>query len=117
MSPFASSDADQLSSQLVGAGEAIGDVDAVDALAAQAIVDAASPITPRATGALAAATRAIGNEVVNARSYAAPVHWGWSRGSTTVAARPWLVQAAQVAEPQIEDLYETHIDEGLRTIK
>lgn len=113
MTGFASADVAQLSTELGDAARAIADTEAVDDQALQLIVDAASPFTPRRTGALAAGSRVVAGTIVNAASYAAPVHWGWERGGTVVAAQPFLVRGTEAAQAKVEAAFEDHITTSL----
>lgn len=98
----------QLAAQLVAIGDKVLDLDATHADAAAILASGSRP--PRRSGRLAAAIRAdvgpngwvIGYPI----RYATYVHWG--APARHVRAQPWLLQDAQAAAADLEQLYTEH---------
>lgn len=102
---------------LTTAANTLGDLEDTDKAAAGLVVEAGRPRTPRRTGRLASATQVSSSGIIsNPTSYAAPVHWGWARGSARVAGRPWLLEAVDRNVDQLEDLYAKHTATALERI-
>lgn len=95
---------------------------AVNRRAAETVVRAALPATPRRSGALAQSVRAGATQRAGivragrkAMPYAGPIHWGWpARG---IEPQPWLQNAAQATEPVWFQQYENEIKNLLRSVK
>ena len=82
----------------------------VNRSAAQVVVTAASPATPRKSGKLAGSLRVGATNragIVRAGKssvpYAGPIHWGWP--ARHIKARPWLADKAKATESQWTDVY------------
>lgn len=109
--------ADQLARTLHQAAQDLGDLTALHDQLGDILVAAASPLTPRRTGALVAATTAIAapaeTALVNTAGHAIPVHWG-NRGRP---ARPFLRDAALRTHREQLAAAETHVQKILDNVK
>lgn len=97
--------------------DAAGELEALDPVAedvAEAIKAKSSP--PVDTGALAASVHVSAGVIGSELEYAAPVHWGWTRGAAEVSARPWLIEAGDASVDAAGDLLEQHVIKSLGRI-
>ena len=103
--------ADTLARTLAEAADQLGDLGQLHRDLGAIVVTAAGPLTPRDTGALAAATTAVATTtattITNPLRYAAPVH----------ALHPWLTQAATGTQPAQLAAAEKRIQTILDTVK
>lgn len=111
---FETVDIDRLPAQLRDASSGLAELDGLEDDAAQLIARTASP--PRDTGALASSVTVRAGEISSSLVYASPVHWGWTRDSAVVAARPWVVDAANAHRDDVAELGEKHIIDSLERI-
>lgn len=107
-------------STLRRAGVDLGQLRAAHLGAAQVVTAAASP--PRRSGRLAATVRAAGTTtaaIVRAGfasvPYAGPIHWGWP--SRSIAAQPFLSEAAQSTEAVWAAVYTTEVQKIIDKVK
>lgn len=104
--------ADTLARTLRQAADQLGDLTGMHSTIGALVVRAAGPLTPRDTGALAAATTAIAaadtTTLTNPLRYAAPVHARY---------HPWLAQAAQATAAKQLAAADAHVQAILNQVK
>lgn len=107
-------DIDKLPGQLRQAADGLAQLDPVTQDAAQVV--AAAGQVPIDTGDLSRSLNVIDGRITYTAVYASPVHWGWTRDTATVAARPWLLAAADAERETVAEIGERHIIESLGRI-
>lgn len=112
----------QIRSQLKAAGEDLSDLKDAHLSAAELVVRAAEPKTPRKTGRLAATGRAAGTATQaimrwggGAVKQAGPVHFGWAERN--IKPQPWATDTAQETEPQWTEIYFAKVQRVLAKIR
>lgn len=97
------------------AGAAAADTAQADADAAAAVGPRARSTSPRATGRTAASlswgATGDGFTVDVGVDWSVPLHWGAPANGQR--PRPWVAEAFRAAEPDILDVYETHLDRAV----
>lgn len=107
-------DIDRLPGQLRDAATGVAQLDDVTQQSAEVVAAAGDP--PVDTGQLANSLTVRDGTIAYPVVHASPVHWGWRRDTAVVAARPWLLAAADQARSDVADLGERHIIESLERI-
>lgn len=107
-------DIDRLPSQLRQASDDLAQLDPVTQDAAQVV--AAAGDVPIDTGELAHSLVVTDGQITYTAIHASPVHWGWTRDTATVAARPWLLAAADAERETVAEIAEKHIIDSLGRI-
>jgi hypothetical protein len=104
-------DLDQVVRGLDNVGEALRHLDDLDDAAADVVVRAAGPRTPRRTGRLESRTRAQDGAVVNDLIYAGVIHNGWA--ARHIKAQPWIVEAGESSTDEWTAVYVDGVNELL----
>jgi hypothetical protein len=114
--------AKQLRKTLKAAGDDLGDLKDVNQAVGNIVVQTASGMAPRRSGALAGsirASRAAASVTIKAGSarvpYAGAIHWGWP--ARNIAANPFLSNAATSTETAWVALYESELDKILDRVE
>lgn len=100
--------ADELARELLRAGDKLTELQAVNDKAGDRILAATN--VPRRSGRLAASVQAdagsAGTVIGSALRYATFVHWGAPRRG--IQARPFLLQAIELTQDELVELYAEH---------
>lgn len=114
--------APELRKSLKRAGEDLSDLKDAHQAVGNLVANTASGIAPRQTGALAGSIRASRSHtyvIIRAGSagipYAGPIHWGWP--ARNIQADPFIMNAAQSAEPEWTALYEREMVQIIERIE
>lgn len=112
----------QLRKELKAAGVGYAELKGVGLQAATIVSQAAKPIAPQVTGALAGSIRPAGQAkgaVVRAGSaavpYAGPIHFGWP--AHHIEPHPFLYEAADARVDEVRDLYQQRVQDISDTVK
>lgn len=112
----------QLRKELRAAGVGYAELKGVGLEAATIVSQAAKPLAPHLSGALAASIRPAGQAkgaVVRAGSaalpYAGPQHFGWP--AHHIEPHPFLYEAADDRADQVRDLYQQRVQDISDTVK
>lgn len=112
---FSVSGAAELRRAADAASAAAADTSTADADAAAVVGPVARSTSPRATGATAASlswgATADGFGVDVGVEWSVPLHWGAPRNGQP--ARPWVAEAMRRTEPDIDAVYEAHLDHAV----
>jgi hypothetical protein len=111
---------DRFTATLSDAADQLGDMDGASRAVGSMVVNVASRLAPKRTGALAASVSAVTTvaNVVDVRAgtaYAGPIHWGWPAHGIT--AQPFIQDAIRMNEDDIVELYADEVVEILGTVK
>ena len=107
-------DFDRLPGQLRDAATSITQLDGTVQDSAKVIAAAGQP--PVDTGELAGSVVVNDGQISYPVIHASPVHWGWTRDTAVVSARPWLLEAADAERDTVADIGAKHITESLERI-
>ena len=107
-------DFDRLPGQLRDAATSMTQLDATVQDSAKVVAAAGQP--PVDTGELAGSVVVTDGTISYPTIYASPVHWGWTRDTAVVAARPWLLEAADAERGTVADVGAKHITDSLERI-
>ena len=102
------------------AGADMADMKDANARVAAMVAGIAKPKTPRRTGRLAGTVRhnrALASAQVVAGRASAPYPWYVHAGTTDLAARPWISEAATSSEPRWTETYRREVQRIADTIE
>lgn len=112
----------QLRAEMKAAGDDLQDLKDAHKEAAEFVVSAAGPKTPRRTERLASTARAAGTATQAIMRWgggqvkqAGPVHFGWAERN--IKPQPWATEAAQETEPTWTEIYFRRVQRTLARIR